>query len=89
MDRRERKIPPRDIVSRAKQRKEARFNELMVEIQMTTLIKDKGLARRLVELSLLLTQGDNSDYVAKELQGLSDSLVELAQYEIKGEIGND
>lgn len=89
MGERERRVPPRDIVNRAKQRKEARFNELMVEIQMVSLIKDKGLAKRLSELSVLLTQGDSTEYIAKELQGLSDKLMELAQYEIKGEIGND
>ncbi len=89
MDRRERNIPPREIIARAKKLTENRFNQLMLEIQMTTLIKDKGLATRLLELSLLLKQGDNSEYVAKELQKLSDKLIELTQYEIKGEVGND
>lgn len=91
MDSQEREEPRSKRLSpniRIKQQKEIKFNELMIEIQMVSLIKGKELAKRLSELSVLITQGNN-EYVAKELQELSNKLIELAQYNIKGEMGNE
>lgn len=70
----------RRITATNESRNKARTIQLMREIQMVVLIQDKGLAKRLSELSTILDQNDNnSQYVSQELKKLSEDLIKLAE----------
>lgn len=60
--------------------KKRQMNSLMRDIQAHTLIQGGELAKRLKELSIMLSQSNvNSEYVSNELQELSEKLIELAK----------